>query len=121
MAPPASAATTLTPVEIAPWSENSSLRCSARLCSVMNGDWTTKKAWLAAPMSAAQAITATEDPTMSRPTIPTADTPVARTSTSRRPIRSESRLAGNAASAAAAADAVPTIPMKALSKPSAVR
>jgi hypothetical protein len=44
MAPPASAATTLTPVEIAPWSENSSLRCSARLCSVMNGDWTTEKA-----------------------------------------------------------------------------
>src|SRR5665811_2399376 len=62
MAPPTRAATTLTPVEIALWSENSSPRCSAWLCSAMNGDWTTKKAWFAAPMSAEQRTTAGEEP-----------------------------------------------------------
>ncbi len=61
IAPPTSAATTLTPVEIAPWSEKSSLRCSAWLCSAMNGDCTTKNAWLAPPTRAAQAMTASGD------------------------------------------------------------
>src|SRR5450759_140026 len=116
MAPPTRAATTLTPVEIALWSENSSPRCSAWLCSAMNGDWTTKKAWFAAPMSAAQRTTAGEEPTRSRPRTPSADAPVAKTSTSRRPTRSERRLAGNATTAPAAEPAVTTSPMNAVSK-----
>ena len=42
MAPPRSAAPTLVTGSRAYCSEKSSLRCSGRLCSMRNGDWTTK-------------------------------------------------------------------------------
>jgi hypothetical protein len=83
----------------------------------MNGDWTTEKVWLAAPMSAAQATTAGEEPTRSSPSTPTAHPPVAMTSTSRRPTRAERMLAGNAATAAAAEFTATTMPMNASWKP----
>jgi len=82
----------------------------------MNGDWTTKNAWFAPPMRAAHATTAGEAPTTSKATTPTAEIAVARTSTRRRPIRSESMLAGKATIAPAADPAVATRPMIASSK-----
>jgi hypothetical protein len=121
MAPPSSAAPTLVPVMIADWSEKSSLRCSGRLCSMRNGDWSTNMAWLAAPIRAAQARIAMGDVTRMSPAMASVEPAAPRARTMRRPSRSERMLAGKATRTPAAAPTVPLTPMNAGSKPRAVR
>ena len=121
MAPPSSAAPTLVTFEIANWRLKSSLRCSGRLRSMSSGDWTTKKAWFAAPTTAAHSRIATGAVVRSRPMKPSMAPPVPSASTSRRPIRSDRMLAGKAKITPAAAFAVAAMPMKAGSKSRATR
>ena len=121
IAPPRSAAPTFVTFEIANWSENSSLRCSALLRSMRNGDWTTKNAWLAAPIAAARRRIAAGSVVKRRPAIASVAPPAPPASTRRRPNLSARMLAGKAASTPAADPAVPVIPMNAGSNPSAVR
>ncbi len=121
MTPPRSAAPTLVTGMTADWSEKSSLRFSGRLCSMRNGDWITKNAWLPAPIAAARARMAIGDVTMMRPAIASVEPAAPRARMIRRPSRSERMLAGKATSTPAADPTVPLMPMNAGSKPRAVR
>ena len=121
MAPPRSAAPTLVTGITADWSEKSSLRFSARLCSMRNGDWSTKKVWLPAPIAAARARIASGEVTTMRPAIANVEPAAPSARTMRRPSRSDRMLAGKATSTPAAEPTVPLMPMNAGSKPSAMR
>jgi hypothetical protein len=115
--PPATAATMLVTFSMAKATANSSLRCSARLCSIRNGFWTTKKTCCPPPYRAARRPIAIGSRTTTKPTRATSIRARPPARTSRRPTRSDSALAGKATSVEATAPAVAIRPITAGVRP----
>ena len=119
--PPRIAAAMLVAFWIANWRANSSLRCSGSLCSVMNGEITTWKAWNPMDHRAAARMTTISASDASSATSATMPAMIPAKKIVRRPSRSDAALAGKAMIPPASDARVETSPIVAVVYPSETR